>query len=201
MTKCRTFFAALLLTSFAFAYGENSGSGTDWSRMITQFGFGSTVGDPLSSNDLGFTVTFRNFFFLNPKLPDGAYVGFFGSTIVHTAGKTEIGDMRWGTLGYRSVFGPEWLSLDASVSFVQGSRMTGSELNGSGYIGIGPAFGAYAACGDNLDLGVSVEPVFNLLSLKSDSSVKAKSYTDIVFFICFKNLLKSERLPWRARVE
>jgi hypothetical protein len=201
MTKRRSFLIMLLLASLTFAFCEEPESSTAWSRMITQFGVGSTIGDPFSSNESGFSITIRNYIFLDPQFPNGAYLGFIGGTMTHSAGSVQIGDIRWATLGYRSTLGPQWLSLDASISFVQGSRMTGSTLNGSGYMGISPTLGAYVACGRNLDLGLSVEPVFNVFNLESDDSVRAKNYVDIILFICLKNLLKGERHDWNETVK
>jgi hypothetical protein len=200
MNRRHILLTILLLASFAFAFCEDTEQASSWSRMINQFGFGSTVGDPLSSNDPGFTITMRNYFFFNPKVPDGAYFGVLGGSLIHSVGSTEIGDTRWATLGYRSVVGPRWLSLDASLSFVQGSRTTGSTVKG-GYLGLGPAVGAYIACSTNLDIGISVEPVFSIINLKSNDTAKPKSYVDIVFFVCMKDLFRNERHAWSETVK
>lgn len=201
MNKQMVFAIVLIACLVSMAFCESTQSPLPWSRMLIQFGFGQTIGDPLSKNDIGYVAMIRNYFYFDPRYPDGLYYGLMGTSIVHTAGSIKISDIRWGTLGYRTVVGPEWFSVNSSISFVQGARMTGTAIKGSGYMGFSPSIGANIAYNDDIDLGIAVEPVINVFSVNSNQFVKAKSYCDIVFYLSLKKLFRTESRHWGEAVQ
>jgi hypothetical protein len=169
------------------------------SRTIVQVGGSLVEGDGWAPENQGYGLHVRSFTFFDPRESEGFYFGLFGSSMAHSAGRVSLGDTRLATLGWRGGVGLPGLSLDASLSPVIGSRLTGKTLKGQGYVAASASLGLYIPVYGDFDVGLSFEPTLNLLAIGSDASVANKSYCDICLFVCLKKLTLTQSLRWGER--
>jgi hypothetical protein len=177
--------------------GEPSLIASVLSRSIVSFGGGLTIGQGLSADDLGYGfVLGRMHIFLNPLEPEGIYICTPSSYLLQRAGKTAIGDLRLTGIGWRGAPLIPWLGFDAQASLSVGTRRYETEQMGDWYIGIQPILGVYFFYDRNIDIGLSLEPMYVFLRLFGSKEVRNENYVNIFFYVSFKNATRRLEYPW-----
>jgi hypothetical protein len=165
------------------------------SRAFYGFGSSMTVGDSISSENLGYGFSFKWGMYIDPSKPSGFYYGFFSSFLYHSVGGVSVTDVKYATLGWRGLLA-QWLGFDASLSPVLGARISGNTIEGNAYLGICPSLGFFIPVSGAMDIAISYEPVINLFIIDGSQNVRNKSYSDVTLLLVFKSHTRTEALPW-----
>ncbi len=198
--------AILACASFAWTQGasdtvlETAAVKSSRTRCVAVFAMGlctampSLGPSPLPLGIPGYIGAIRNYSFFNSEEIGGFYWYIFGSSLIHRAGVVSIGDSRLAGAGWRKdVLGK--MGIDVGASIVNGSRVEGSFITASGFIGIAPVLGLFWDINDKFDVGVMAEPVFMIWPFGS-GFVQARNYIDISFTVTYKSFAEIKPLKW-----
>lgn len=173
-----------------------------WNRTLIQFGVVGTVAESGDWSRMGWGLSVRPYFYLDPSKPEGLYVGVLSGALGHSTDGITLADTRLVSLGWRGnplALAGQPLSdfqADFSVAPTLGTRISGNSILGSTYTGIGFTFGLYIPILDWGDLGLSWEPTVNLATFGAPD-IPEKSYSDFVLYWTMKSYTKTTQLPWR----
>jgi hypothetical protein len=167
-----------------------------YSRTLMNVGASATIGgDRFDASNIGGGLFFKSMTYFDPSRPSGLCYGIFSTYCFHTAGGVELADTRLVTLGYRGLLTP-WLGVEVDISPTLGARIERKTIEGSAYLGIGPSLTVFVPVNEGIDISLSYEPVFNLLTLDGSASARNKSYSDIALGVTFKSYSQVRTLHW-----
>lgn len=164
-------------------------------RTFRQFGAMAVIGEDSGWSSPGWGLSTKEFTFFDAGAPEGPYYAFFSGNIAHEAQGQSIADTRIVTLGWRLSVPLTALHVDASLSPVVGARFRDKTELGSTYTGLAAALAATWSLRDDLEIGLSWEPVCNLATWGNPAASNL-SYQDFVVSVILKEHTATRKLAW-----